>query len=258
MGWDVYVILIIVLFGFLAAFIDSVVGGGGLISTPALLAIRLPPAVALGTNKLASSFGTLTSTIKFVRSGNVDLKIVAKLFPFVLVASVGGAYLATMLPAQLLKPLIIVALSLVFIYTLVKKDWGSVRTFTSFTPIKATMFVIAYLIIGFYDGFIGGGTGSFMLFVLLMFGFDFLSAAGNAKVLNFASNIGALILFMSLGQVNYFYGMIMAISMIVGSYVGAQFAISKGVGYVKVLFIIVTAVLIVKNAYDYIIHLLTN
>lgn len=259
MGWDVYVILIIVLFGFLAAFIDSVVGGGGLISTPALLAIGLPPAVALGTNKLASSFGTLTSTIKFVRSGNVDLKIVAKLFPFVLVASVGGAYLATMLPAQLLKPLIIVALSLVFIYTLVKKDWGSVRTFTSFTPIKATMFVIAYLIIGFYDGFIGGGTGSFMLFVLLMFGFDFLSsAAGNAKVLNFASNIGALILFMSLGQVNYFYGMIMAISMIVGSYVGAQFAISKGVGYVKVLFIIVTAVLIVKNAYDYIIHLLTN
>ncbi|MEK5197523.1 TSUP family transporter [Staphylococcus sp. FSL H8-0121] len=258
MGWDVYVILIIVLFGFLAAFIDSVVGGGGLISTPALLAIGLPPAVALGTNKLASSFGTLTSTIKFVRSGNVDLKIVAKLFPFVLVASVGGAYLATMLPAQLLKPLIIVALSLVFIYTLVKKDWGSVRTFTSFTPIKATMFVIAYLIIGFYDGFIGGGTGSFMLFVLLMFGFDFLSAAGNAKVLNFASNIGALILFMSLGQVNYFYGMIMAISMIVGSYVGAQFAISKSVGYVKVLFIIVTAVLIVKNAYDYIIHLLTN
>ncbi|MCD9066448.1 TSUP family transporter [Staphylococcus pasteuri] len=258
MGWDVYVILIIVLFGFLAAFIDSVVGGGGLISTPALLAIGLPPAVALGTNKLASSFGTLTSTIKFVRSGNVDLKIVAKLFPFVLVASVGGAYLATMLPAQLLKPLIIVALSLVFIYTLVKKDWGSVRTFTSFTPIKATMFVIAYLIIGFYDGFIGGGTGSFMLFVLLMFGFDFLSAAGNAKVLNFASNIGALILFMSLGQVNYFYGMIMAISMIVGSYVGAQFAISKGVGYVKVLFIIVTAVLIVKNTYDYIIHLLTN
>lgn len=258
MGWDVYVILIIVLFGFLAAFIDSVVGGGGLISTPALLAIGLPPAVALGTNKLASSFGTLTSTIKFVRSGNVDLKIIAKLFPFVLVASVGGAYLATMLPAQLLKPLIIVALSLVFIYTLVKKDWGSVRTFTSFTPIKATMFVIAYLIIGFYDGFIGGGTGSFMLFVLLMFDFDFLSAAGNAKVLNFASNIGALILFMSLGQVNYFYGMIMAISMIAGSYVGAQFAISKGVGYVKVLFIIVTAVLIVKNAYDYIIHLLTN
>ena len=172
MEWDIYVILIIVLFGFLASFIDSVVGGGGLISTPALLAIGLPPAVALGTNKLASSFGTLTSTIKFIRSGNVDLKIVSKLFPFVLIASSGGAYLATLLPAQLLKPLIIIALSLVFIYTLVK-DWGSVRTFTTFTRMKAIMFVMAYLIIGFYDGFIGGGTGSFMLFVLLMFDLTF-------------------------------------------------------------------------------------
>ena len=258
MDWDIYVILIIVLFGFLASFIDSVVGGGGLISTPALLAIGLPPAVALGTNKLASSFGTLTSTIKFIRSGNVDLKIVSKLFPFVLIASSGGAYLATLLPAQLLKPLIIIALSLVFIYTLVKKDWGSIRTFTTFTPMKAVMFFTAYLIIGFYDGFIGGGTGSFMLFVLLMFGFDFLSAAGNAKVLNFASNIGALILFMILGQVDYFYGLIMAVSMIIGSYVGAQFAISKGVGYVKLLFIIVTAVLILKNAYDYLLPIFTN
>ena len=258
MEWDIYVILIIVLFGFLASFIDSVVGGGGLISTPALLAIGLPPAVALGTNKLASSFGTLTSTIKFIRSGNVDLKIVSKLFPFVLIASLAGAYLATLLPAQLLKPLIIIALSLVFIYTLVKKDWGSVRTFTTFTRMKAIMFVMAYLIIGFYDGFIGGGTGSFMLFVLLMFGFDFLSAAGNAKVLNFASNIGALILFMILGQVDYFYGLIMAVSMIIGSYVGAQFAISKGVGYVKLLFITVTALLILKNAYDYLLPFFTN
>ncbi|MEX2947340.1 TSUP family transporter [Staphylococcus warneri] len=258
MDWDIYAILIIVLFGFLASFIDSVVGGGGLISTPALLAIGLPPAVALGTNKLASSFGTLTSTIKFIRSGNVDLKIVSKLFPFVLIASSGGAYLATLLPAQLLKPLIIIALSLVFIYTLVKKDWGSIRTFTTFTPMKAVMFFTAYLIIGFYDGFIGGGTGSFMLFVLLMFGFDFLSAAGNAKVLNFASNIGALILFMILGQVDYFYGLIMAVSMIIGSYVGAQFAISKGVGYVKLLFITVTAVLILKNAYDYLLPIFTN
>lgn len=91
------------------------------------------------------------------------------------------------------------------------------------------------LIIGFYDGFLGGGTGSFMLFVLLMFGFDFLSAAGNAKVLNFLSNLGALVLFIILGQVDFVYGLIMAVSMIIGSYVGAQFAISKGVGYVKIL-----------------------
>ena len=138
------------------------------------------------------------------------------------------------------------------VYTLVKKDWGSVRTFTKLTPVKAIIFVTLMLIIGFYDGFLGGGTGSFMLFVLLLFGFDFLSAAGNAKVLNFASNIGALILFMILGHVDYMIGFIMAISIIVGSYVGARFAIAKGVGYIKLLFVTVTSMLILKNIFDYV------
>ena len=115
------IILIIIAFGFLAAFIDAVVGGGGLISTPALLAIGMPPSLALGTNKLASSFGSLTSAIKFIRSGKVDLNIVLKLFPFVFIFAAGGASLATMLPAQVLKPLIIIILSLVLIYTITKK-----------------------------------------------------------------------------------------------------------------------------------------
>lgn len=231
--------------------IDSVVGGGGLISTPALLAIGLPPSVALGTNKLASSFGSLTSAIKFIRSGKVDLYVVAKLFGFVFLASACGAYIATMVPSQILKPLIIIALSSAFIFTLLKKI-GNTRTFTQFTFKKAILFAALFILIGFYDGFVGGGTGSFMLFVLLIFGFDFLSAAGNAKVLNFASNIGALVLFMVLGQVDYVIGLVMAASMIVGSYAGAHFAIKQGVGYVKVLFIIITAILILKNAFDYI------
>lgn len=188
MDLNLTMIIIIILFGFIAAFIDSVVGGGGLISTPALLAIGLPPSVALGTNKLASSFGSLTSTIKFIRSGKVDLYVVAKLFGFVFLASACGAYIATMVPSQILKPLIIIALSSVFIFTLLKKDWGNTRTFTQFTFKKAILFAALFILIGFYDGFVGGGTGSFMLFVLLVFGFDFLSAAGNAKVLNFASN----------------------------------------------------------------------
>lgn len=252
------VILIIIAFGFLAAFIDAVVGGGGLISIPALLAVGMPPSLALGTNKLASSFGSLTSAIKFIRSKKVDLPIVLKLFPFVFLFAAGGASLATFLPAQVLKPLVIIILTLVLIYTIFKKEWGNVRTFSKLTIGKAIVFVTLLLIIGFYDGFLGGGTGSFMLFVLLMFGFDFLSAAGNAKVLNFASNLGALVLFIILGQVDFIYGFIMAISMIIGSYIGAQFAIKKGVGYVKVLFIIITALLILKNTYDYIMQLFNH
>ena len=242
--------------GFLAAFIDAVVGGGGLISIPTLLAVGLPPSIALGTNKLASVFGSMTSAFRFIRSGNVDLKLVGRLFVPVFILAMLGASLATFLPAQLLKPIVIVILTLVLLYTIFKKDWGDVRRVQSFTVKKAILITILLSLIGFYDGFLGGGTGSFMMFILLMFGFDFLGAAGNAKVLNFASNLGALILFMILGEVNYLYGLIMAASMIVGSYVGAMFAIKQGVGYVKVLFIVVTALLILKNAYDYVMQLL--
>ena len=223
-----HIIFIIISFGFLAAFIDAVVGGGGLISIPALLAIGMPPSLALGTNKLASAFGSLTSAIKFLKSGNVDKKIAFRLF------------------------------ALVLIYTMFKREWGDVRSFSKFTISKAIAFISLLLLIGFYDGFLGGGTGSFMLFVLLMFGFDFLSAAGNAKVLNFASNVGALTLFIILGQVTIAYGVIMAVSMVIGSYTGAHFAIKKGVGYVKILFIIVTILLILKNTFDYIMQIISN
>ena len=114
------IILIIIAFGFLVFYRCSS-RWWGLISTPALLAIGMPPSLALGTNKLASSFGSLTSAIKFIRSGKVDLNIVLKLFPFVFIFAAGGASLATMLPAQILKPLIIIILSLVLIYTIMKK-----------------------------------------------------------------------------------------------------------------------------------------
>ena len=118
LDWDISIVLIIILLGFLAAFIDAVVGGGGLISIPALLAVGMPPAIALGTNKLASSFGSLTSAFRFLRSGNVDLKIVGKLFPFVFILAICGASVATFLPAELLKPLVIIILTLVMIYTI--------------------------------------------------------------------------------------------------------------------------------------------
>lgn len=251
MEWDWTIILVIIAFGFLAAFIDAVVGGGGLISIPALLAIGLPPATALGTNKLASAFGSLTSALRYLRSGKVDLKIVAKLFPLSFVASICGAILAVYLPAELLKPLVIVILTCVLIYTVMKKDWGSIRTYQRLSLTKLILFVGVIMLIGFYDGFLGGGTGSFLMFAFLIIGFDFLSAAGNAKVLNFASNFGALLLFIYLGHVNFVIGLSMAASMIVGSYVGAWFALKYGVGYVKVLFVIVTSILIVKNLVDY-------
>ncbi|PEF34515.1 hypothetical protein CON84_25630 [Bacillus sp. AFS094228] len=244
-------LLLLMFFGFLAAFIDSVVGGGGLISIPALLFSGLSPSAAIATNKLASSMGSLTSTIAFIRSGKVDFKLVSKLFPLIFIGSLLGAWVVNFVSPELLKPMILVLLIAIAIYTFFKKDWGQKSTYHTLTWQKAALFAFAIFAIGFYDGFLGAGTGSFILFAFLMIGFDFLHSAGNAKFLNFGSNLAALIMFIFLDTVNFSYGIPMGISMIAGALAGSKFAIKKGVAYVRVLFIIVTVILIVKNIMDY-------
>ncbi|AME06300.1 TSUP family transporter [Bacillus siamensis] len=249
-----YTLLIVVCFGFLASFIDSVVGGGGLISIPALLFSGLPPSVAIATNKLASTMGTLTSTISFIRSGKVNFQLVSKLFPIVFIGSLLGALVVNFISSELLKPLILILLVGVAIYTILKKNWGNESTYKKLTWKKAILFSFVILAIGFYDGFLGAGTGSFILFAFLIIGFDFLQSAGNAKFLNFGSNIAALIMFLFLHKINFLYGIPMGISMILGALVGSNFAIKKGVTYVRMLFILVTVILIGKNIFDFIMH----
>ncbi|MFL0365576.1 sulfite exporter TauE/SafE family protein [Pseudobacillus sp. 179-B 2D1 NHS] len=244
--------------GFAAAFIDSVVGGGGLISIPALLFTGLPPSIALGTNKLAATMGALTSTISFLRSGKVKKQLVLKLLPLSIIGSGIGVYIVQLIPSEFLKPLILILLILVTIYTLFKKDWGMESTFTKLS-FKMTLFIIfAAFIIGFYDGFLGAGTGSFLLFAFLILGFDFVEAAGNAKVLNFGSNLAALITFILFGSVHFAYGIPMGIAMIIGALAGSRVAIRSGAAYVKVLFIGMTVILIGKSIWDYLhAHLLS-
>jgi len=248
---DPSIIILLFLFGFLAAFIDSVVGGGGLISLPALMFTGLSPSAAVATNKLAGTMGALTSTITFYRSGKIDFKSIAKIFPFVFLASMFGAWVVHLLDPNLLKPLMLIMLAAVAVYTVFKKDWGSISTFKKLTSKKYIGFIFLVSAIGFYDGFLGPGTGSFLIFAFLMIGFDFLKAAGNAKFLNFASNIGALVMFLFLGQINFAYGLIMGVAQIIGAICGSKFAIKRGSGYVRILFIVVTVLLLAKNAYDY-------
>ncbi|MFC7686025.1 TSUP family transporter [Ureibacillus sp. GCM10028918] len=248
---DPSLIIILFLFGFLAAFIDSVVGGGGLISLPALMFTGLSPSAAVATNKLAGTMGSLTSTITFYRSGNIDFKSIAKIFPFVFIASMLGAWVVHLMDPNLLKPLMLVMLAAVAVYTVFKKDWGSISTYKKLTTKKYIGFILLVSAIGFYDGFLGPGTGSFLIFAFLMIGFDFLKAAGNSKFLNFASNIGALVMFLFLGQINFAYGIIMGVAQIIGAICGSKFAIKRGSGYVRILFIVVTVLLLAKNTYDY-------
>jgi uncharacterized protein len=243
-------LLLLVVTGFVASFVDSVVGGGGLIAVPALLLTGLPPQVVLGTNKLAGTMSSCTSTISFIRSGKVNFGLVKYLFPLSLIGSASGVFVVKMIPSDSLKPIVVVMLVVVTIYTLFKKNWGDKSTYQGITKKIAVLGAIAALGMGFYDGFFGPGTGSFLLFIFLTIGFDFVGAAGNAKVLNFGSNLAGAITFMSLGLVNYAYGIPMGIAMIAGAIVGSRVAIRKGATYVRPLFIAMSVLMIGKQLWD--------
>ncbi|MFJ5789642.1 TSUP family transporter [Lysinibacillus sp. NPDC097162] len=248
---DPQVLTILILLGFLAAFIDSVVGGGGLIALPALLFVGLNPTTAVATNKLAGTMGSLTSVISFYRSGKLDFRSVIKYFPLAFIGSLIGAWSVTLISPDILKPLMLIMLAAVGVYTIFKKDWGGSTTIKKLSPIRIFGLILLLLAIGFYDGFLGPGTGSFFIFTFLMLGLDFIKAAGNAKFLNLGSNMAALLMFVYLDEVHYLYGFIMGIAQIFGAIVGTQFAIKKGSTFVRKLFIIVTMTLLIKNTYDY-------
>lgn len=246
---DPMTVAFLVIAGFVSSFIDSTVGGGGLISTPALLALGLPVPYALGTNKLAASIGSLTSVISFWRAGKIT-KLAWALMPLSFIGSAFGAYVVYLLPEKLMKNIIVVLLVAVAIYTFRRKDWGDNATVEKLGTGALVGAAAMALCIGFYDGFFGPGTGSFLIFGFLYFGFDFVKAAGNAKVLNCASGLGALVSFAISGTIVWSYGAIMAAAMVVGAIFGSKMAIKKGASYVRPLYLLVTTLLIGKQVYE--------
>lgn len=248
--WTWGIFFLVMAGGFLAAFIDSVVGGGGLISLPVLLASGLPPHLALGTNKLASTLSSLTSTLSFLRSGKIEWKLVRGLFPFTLVGAALGTVILQKIPSGSLKPLVVVMLLAVTVYTLFRKNWGDVKTYKQLSKQSGIYMVLAAFIMGGYDGFFGPGTGSFLIFIFLLIGFDFVTAAGNAKVLNFGSNIASLVTFICFQSVDYGVGLPMGLAMVCGSLIGSQVAIRKGSRYVRPLFIGMSILLVAKQLWD--------
>lgn len=240
----------LLVFGFIGAFINALVGGGGLISLPALLAVGLPPATAIGTNKLAAAAGNLIAMLTFRQAGKVNLKLLLPILPWVFLASCLGAFSVQLINPNLLKPLILILLVAVFIYSLIKKDMGLVANKLGIT--KKRFWLASLMLVGlaFYDGFFGPGTGSFMIFILLFMGMDFMQAAGSSKLLNLTSNTAALLTFTWFGSVNFSYGAVLAVGMMLGAYAGSRLALTKGTAFIRWVFISVTGVLILKNIYD--------
>ena len=244
---DFATMLVMAGMGFVAAFIDSVVGGGGLISIPTLMWTGLPMLNVLGTNKVASCMGAFSGVMTYLRSGKLDKKILRVMFPLSFIGSILGVLIVREIPSDFLRPLVVVMLIVIAVYSVAKKNWGADKKRVNVSHKNYLLGTVAIFSLGLYDGFFGPGTGSFMLFVYLMMGYGFLGAAANARAANFASNLAAVILFTGLGLVNFSYALPMGFGMILGAYFGAKTAITKGAAYVRPLFIGVTVILIGKQ-----------
>lgn len=250
-GWFTFCLL--GLTAFVAGFIDAVVGGGGLIQLPFLLInfpkIELP--VIFGTNKIAALCGTAVSATRYASKVKFDTRLLAVISICCFVASFAGARIIHLIDPSLLRPLILIILILVVAYTFVKKDLGAVHS-KDLSPIKLMVYgALIGLLVGFYDGFFGPGTGSFFVlgFVVIL-GFDFLKASAYAKVVNCVTNISALIVFVRSGHYILSMALVMAVFNMTGSYIGSHMALKKGNGFIRIIFLFIVSVMILKYAYD--------
>lgn len=247
------ILLLLCLFAFLAGFIDSIVGGGGLILLPALIILRpdLELATVLGTNKGAAFLGTLTSTIQYSRTIGIPWRVMLPAAVAGFIFSMLGAFTVTHVANDFLRPFIIVLLVVVAIYTFFKKDFGSLHAPRVNERNQRLIALSAGAVIGFYDGFFGPGTGSFLIFIFIgLVGFSFLAASASAKVINFAANFAAFLLFAATGHVAYTLALPMAACNILGSFLGSRLAVLRGSSFVRVLFLIVVTGVIARLSYD--------
>jgi hypothetical protein len=247
-------------FAFLAGFVDSVVGGGGLIQLPALL-LFLPAdqirdvATVLGTNKAASIWGTGMAVVQYaprVRIGwHAILPAAVVAFGFAWL----GAVTVSQLGSVILEPLMLVLLCAIAIYTFVRPDLGQVHV-PAFHPRRERLVgVIVGAGLGFYDGFFGPGMGNLLIFAFIgIFGFDFLRASASAKVINLATNLAAVLLFASTGRILYRYAFPMAVCQVAGSTIGTRVAVLKGNRFVRALFLAVATVLIIRFGWDVLVR----
>jgi uncharacterized membrane protein YfcA len=240
-------------FALLAGFIDSVVGGGGLIQVPALFVLMpgVPPATLLGTNKLCSIWGTSAAAWQYLRRVPVEWRATLPACAMAFGCSLLGARAVTLTPPEQLRPVVLALLLVVLAYTLWKKDLGALHAPRLAGRRELAAALSLGGIIGFYDGFFGPGTGSFLIFAFVgLFGFSFLAASASAKLVNVVTNGAAVLWFGSTGHILYDVALTMAVFNVAGSIIGARMAIRHGAGFVRVLYIAVVSALILKFCWD--------
>jgi uncharacterized membrane protein YfcA len=231
-----------------AGLIDAIAGGGGLIALPALLMTGLPVPLALGTNKLQSLFGSGMAAIHYARHGVIDWRRCRLGVAYTLVGACLGAWAVQGIDSSRLALLIPWLLAAILIYTIFRPELGRERRAPQMTD--ASFWLVAGLGLGFYDGFFGPGTGSFWTIALvLLLGQDFMAATGHTKVMNAASNLAALSLFIAAGRVHWAAGGVMAVGQILGARMGAGLVVKKGARFVRPVFLTMVTLTIARLAY---------
>ncbi len=251
MEFELSVIVLLCVAFFVAGFIDSIAGGGGLITLPSLLFAGIPPQLALGTNKLASSFGTGTAVFNFLINKKMLWKVLAAGIAFSLIGSFIGSKTILLLNPDLVGKIIIFLLPIGIVATLIprkgKTNDNNISKFDYWVKIP-----IICLIIGFYDGFFGPGTGSFLtLAFFFLTRMKLIQATANAKVFNFMSNIGSLVAFLIGGKVLFLIAIPLAISNMAGNFFGSKLAIKKGEGIIRFFLILAFALLLASLVWKY-------
>jgi uncharacterized protein len=232
---------------FFAGTVDAIAGGGGLITVPALLAAGLPPQLALGTNKGSSVWGSGSASVAFWRAGRIDRKQAAFAFPLGFIGSLIGANLVLGISKDALRPVVIAMLIFAAVVMVVKKP---TRIDDADVPRRRPVAALLAFVIGAYDGFFGPGTGTFLIvgFVALC-GRSLVHASADAKVVNLASNLAAVLMFAHAGTIDWSVALPMAVGQLLGGIVGTHFALRGGARVVRIMVLLVSGALIVKLAY---------
>lgn len=238
---------------FFAGFTDAIVGGGGLIQTPAglILLPQYPVATVIGTLKIPACSGTAFAAALYARKVNLNYKQVLSMTLVAFVAAFCGSKLLTLVSNSFMKPFLLFVLIGVAVYTYSNKHFGVHQHKNHPARLEWIYVILISLVLGFYDGFIGPGAGSFLILAFIsLLGIDFLKASANAKFVNLATNLGSITFFAISGKIIYSIAVPMAVCNGIGGIIGARFALLKGNTFIRIFFLIVVTGTIIRFAYD--------
>ena len=250
---DTVTLILLCSFAFSAGFVDAIVGGGGLIQTPASLILlpQLPVATVIGSLKIPAFTGTGFATIQYLKKVSINWRLAGIMCFTAFLAAFAGSETLTLVSNRYMKPVIFVVLIIVAVYTYTKKNFGQ-HTHKTQSPKKEMCYALLISIgIGFYDGFIGPGAGSFLVLAFIsLLGLDFLHASANAKLINLSTNLGSIILFLLKGTILWSVALPMAVCNGLGGILGARLAIAKGNRFIRVFFLLVITATLLRFGYD--------